>query len=121
MSAQHTKGPWRLQHLGNQEADLISGGTFMGLTGGSGAPEKYDAKDAAEWLANAQLVVTAPDLLSIAKRWAALDAGSWHVDRHAAEKAELLADTRAAIDKAELGSTQAAIRAMARDSTKAGG
>ena len=42
----------------------------------------------------------APDLLSIARRWAALDAGAWHADRHTDEKAQLLADTRAAIAKA---------------------
>jgi len=40
-------------------------------------------------------------LLSIAKRWGALDGGSWNVDRHAREKQELLEDTRAAIAKAE--------------------
>jgi len=41
------------------------------------------------------------DLLDIAKRWAALDGGSWHIDRHAREKTELLADTKALISKAE--------------------
>lgn len=41
-------------------------------------------------------------LLSIAKRWSALDGGSWHVERHAREKDELLDDTRAAIAKATL-------------------
>ncbi len=47
------------------------------------------------------LIIAAPDLLSIARRWAALDGGAWHVERHAAEKQELLADTRAAISKAQ--------------------
>lgn len=51
--------------------------------------------------ANARLIAAAPDLLSIAKRWAALDGGSWHVERHAKEKGELLKDTAAAIAKAE--------------------
>lgn len=41
-----------------------------------------------------------PDLLSIAKRWIALDGGTWNVERHAREKAELLKDTAAAIAKA---------------------
>lgn len=41
------------------------------------------------------------DLLSVAKRWSALDAGSWNVERYAAEKAELLTDTRAIIAKTE--------------------
>jgi hypothetical protein len=41
-----------------------------------------------------------PDLLSIAKRWISLDGGTWNVERHAREKAELLKDTAAAIAKA---------------------
>ena len=41
------------------------------------------------------------ELLQIARRWSALDGGAWHVQRHASEKAELLADTRAAIAKSE--------------------
>ncbi|MFG1417219.1 hypothetical protein V5F38_05320 [Xanthobacter sp. V0B-10] len=56
-------------------------------------PEEADA--------NFRLIDAAPDLLSIAKRWAALDGGAWNVERHAAEKAELLADTKATIAKAE--------------------
>lgn len=46
------------------------------------------------------LIAAAPDLLAIAERWAAIDGGSWNVDRHAAEKAELVADTAAVIAKA---------------------
>jgi len=41
------------------------------------------------------------ELLSIARRWAALDAGAWHPTRYAAEKKELIADTEAVIAKAE--------------------
>lgn len=41
------------------------------------------------------------ELLNIAKRWAALDGGLWHVERHAREKSELLADTKALISKVE--------------------
>ena len=51
--------------------------------------------------ANARLIAAAPTLLSIAKRWAALDGGRWLQERYAREKAELLADTAAAIAKAE--------------------
>ena len=49
---------------------------------------------------NRVLILAAPELLSIAMRWAALDAGAWNGVRHAYEKTELLADTRAAIAKA---------------------
>ena len=58
----------------------------------------YDTTGAA----NARLITASPDLLSIARRWDALDAGAWDAARHAREKAELLADTRAAIRKAEV-------------------
>lgn len=50
--------------------------------------------------ANARLIAAAPELLSIAERWAALDGGAWHVQRHSNEKAELLADTAVVIAKA---------------------
>ena len=38
------------------------------------------------------------ELLSIARRWAAIDA-QWHPNRYESEKAELLRDTRALIEK----------------------
>lgn len=47
----------------------------------------------------------APALLAILRRWAALEAGSWHADRHTAEKRQIMGETRALIAKAEgLGS-----------------
>jgi hypothetical protein len=64
-------------------------------------PEWAEANGAT--LADEILRAAAPELLSIAERWAALDAGSWHQVRHANEKAELLADTRAVIAKATGG------------------
>ncbi|MFG1401990.1 hypothetical protein [Xanthobacter sediminis] len=57
--------------------------------------------DTGQTEANARLIAAAPDLLSIAKRWSALDGGAWAVERHAREKTELLADTKAVIAKAE--------------------
>lgn len=53
-----------------------------------------------EDLANARLIAAAPDLLSIAKRWLALDAGNWHPERALRDQRDLEADTRAAIAKA---------------------
>lgn len=52
-------------------------------------------------LDNRNLRALNAEMLAVAKRWRALDGGAWHVDRHAAEKAELLRDTEAAIAKAE--------------------
>ncbi len=57
-----TPGPWRVQMMGHFSADLICNGTFMGLNGGSGAPDYLDADDREEWLANANLIAAAPDL-----------------------------------------------------------
>lgn len=51
--------------------------------------------------ADARLISSAPVLLSIARRWVAIGYGSWHPERYAQEKAELLADTRALIAKVE--------------------
>ena len=60
----HTPGPWRVQFLGPQEADLIHKGTFAGISGGSGCPNHLDADDQAIWEANARLIAQAPDLLA---------------------------------------------------------
>lgn len=43
---------------------------------------------------------TAPDLLSIARRWGALDGGAWNVERYNLERIVLLSDTQAAVAKA---------------------
>lgn len=87
MSA-HTPGPW-----------LVSNDGYNYIVGTArGVDEIADLIDSE---ADARLIHAAPDLLSIAKRWAAIDGGAWNVQRHAQEKKELLADTRAAIAKAE--------------------
>lgn len=84
----HTPGPWEAingDHVRDANGIVICEIREMGIL---------------EHAANANLIATAPDLLSIARRWAALDGGAWHAERHASEKAELLADTLAAIAKA---------------------
>ena len=48
-----------------------------------------------------RLEVERDELLKLLRRWNAIDAGSWAPDRHANEKRELIADTRAAISKVE--------------------
>lgn len=58
--AKFTPGPWKIQFLGQAEADLINRGTFMGLNAGSGAPAILDADDEAVWEANAHLAAAAP-------------------------------------------------------------
>lgn len=96
MSAKHTPGPWRLSHNESGAFAIEDDNRIAILC--SRAPWDHRA---AESIANGRLMTAAPELLSIARRWAALDAGGWHPDRHAADKAELLAATRAAIAKAE--------------------
>ncbi len=39
------------------------------------------------------------ELVSMLQRWNALDGGSWNVDRHARDKAELKSDTRSLLAK----------------------
>lgn len=62
--SKHTPGPWRVQFLGNYDADLIHKGTFAGINAGSGAPDKLDADEFATWEANVRLIGAAPDLLT---------------------------------------------------------
>ncbi len=61
---------------------------------------EFDAAQA-EAMRIERLHDAAQELLSIARRWVALDGGSWHVVRHASDKAQLLADTAAVIAKTE--------------------
>lgn len=94
MSARHHPEPWTFGTRGD-------GSMWMSLGDPSSAPHAQFDWHGGE--ANARLIAAAPDLLSIAQRWAAIDGGAWHVERHASEKSELLADTKAAIAKAEAG------------------
>lgn len=92
----HTPGPFftTCPHGGTIYVEArLRGSTIqeVAAVGPTETPEQQQA--------NAKLFATAPDLLSIAKRWAALD-GQWHPDRYESEKAELLIDTRTAIAKA---------------------
>ncbi len=48
-----------------------------------------------------RLEVERDELLKLLRRWNAIDAGSSAPDRHASEKQELIADTRAAVAKVE--------------------
>ena len=100
----HTPGPWFVVNVGSEDmphmevmAARIAGRpprhcVAMCCTGDNSQEMEN---------ANARLIASAPTLLSIAKRWAALDGGSWHLVRHASEKNELLADTGRAIAEAE--------------------
>lgn len=66
---------------------------------------------------DAQLIAAAPDLLSIAKRWVALDGGVWNTERHSREKAELLEATKNLIAQVE---GRAALSALPPDSAQSG-
>jgi len=100
--SKHTSGPWRVEKV----SAVVGGGSCIPIMAGKTmvvATVGYDDDDQdmieASW-ADAHLIAATPDLLSIAKRWAALNGGEWHAERHAREKAELLRDTQAAIAKA---------------------
>jgi len=91
----HTPGPWVAVEIGQGGPADAPMPVFeiQSADGHAVIAEYVDAK-------NAPVLAAAPDLLSIAQRWAALDGGDWHVARHASDKAELLADTRAAVSRA---------------------
>lgn len=89
----HTPGPWIVRAVPN-----------VGLVGHTGYAIDFneDQEQVVDFVyeeADAKLIAAAPDLLSIAKRWIALDA-QWHPDRYESEKAELLRDTKAIVAKA---------------------
>jgi hypothetical protein len=96
MRSAHTRGPWTAKEvIGLPDEDWWSIVALHGTEEVAIIPRRNET-DAQ----NARLIAAAPELLAIAQRWGALDGGAWHVERHAAEKAELLADTRGAIAKA---------------------
>jgi hypothetical protein len=91
-----SRKPWLLEHrsdpwYGNQITVTDSNHCALCRVPPSG-PEQFKL---------ARLIAESPKLLSIARRWVALDAGAWHPERYAAEKKELIADTEAVIAKAE--------------------
>ena len=94
----HTPGPWR---AGNWGDSIVADQPIQGGINGSDAVESYGGHLIAESISecNRPLIIAAPDLLSIAQRWVALDA-QWHPDRYASEKQQLLTDTKEAITKA---------------------
>ncbi|RBB97509.1 hypothetical protein C3E97_027725 [Pseudomonas sp. MWU12-2115] len=94
MSAkEHTPAPWTVREISHSN---VPGQRAFAIDFND------DQEQVVDWVyeeADAKLIAAAPDLLSIAKRWAALDA-QWHPDRYESEKAELLRDTRAIIAQA---------------------
>lgn len=100
----HTPGPWAISH---RHSRCLVWAQPDGPQGPSVSIAQIDrcTFDGAGHLdnsaANAALIAVAPDLLAIAKRWAALDGSGWDVSRHADEKACLFADTQMTIARAE--------------------
>lgn len=94
MSAQnHTPAPWTVREVTHSN---VPGQRAFAID------FNEDQEQVVDWVyeeADAKLIAAAPDLLSIALRWAALDR-QWHPDRYESEKAELLRDTKAAVAKA---------------------
>ncbi len=96
----HTPGPWYVQDDHGKRWIETNGNddTIAEIHRRASKGSVYSCKEAA---ANAHLIAAAPDLLSIAQRFLALDA-QWHPDRYESEKSELMADARAAIAKAQV-------------------
>lgn len=105
-NAEHwpTPGPWLIQDertmcdeiwIGAEhpEAGFVS---HVSVRAGCGEAAELGSPEA-----NAAHIVKCcngyPKVISLLRRWRALDAGSWHPDRHAADKKDLLAETRAVL------------------------
>ena len=89
----HTPAPWTIREVKHSN---VPGQRAFAID------FNEDQEQVVDWVyeeADAKLIAAAPDLLSIARRWAVLDA-QWHPDRYESEKAELLIDTRTVIAKA---------------------
>jgi len=102
----HTPGPWMTYHeadipipvaVGTVAGSGTHAGTICEICGQTDADGVFSPAVTA---ANARLIAAAPDMLTLARRWLALDGGAWLVDRHTNEKRQLIEDTRAAIAKA---------------------
>jgi len=91
-----TPGPWLIE---DERDGTFSVWTRQPHTGTLATVHEEDINGAYPAKANAQLMSVAPELLSIAQRWLALDS-QWHPERHASEKTQLLAETRDLIAKA---------------------
>ncbi len=123
--AGHTPGPWRviegrtLLHIGGEgPVCSISVSANHVHEDEPGTKRRYIERQRA----NARLVSASPDLLEVLKEVVEalrIHAPGTSLNNHNFDALGIKA--HAAIDKAEHGSTQAAVRAMARDSTKAGG
>lgn len=109
----HTSAPWLMPHFARPDIECNCGyvlsPNYMGAIATvhfeGEKPGVYDDNPPMdEAIANARLIAAAPDLLNIARRWAALEGGSWNTERLARETDALLADTVAAIAKATGGS-----------------
>lgn len=100
MSAAHSPGPWHYRAMLTASENHTGFRIYDSRGNWALAEVQPGDQDGIEGEANARLIATAPKLLHLASRWAALDGGAWHVERHAREKAELLAETEAAVREA---------------------
>lgn len=91
----HNPGPWRVARKDRRKVITEHGLMIGRATLADGRASM--AWPVAEAEAHARLMAAAPDLLTLLRRWVALDGGAWDVARHAADKRELTAETCAAI------------------------
>jgi hypothetical protein len=91
---EYSAGPWSVRQ------DVAGTGKSMAVISRTGAVVALMKHAHSNKSANARLIAAAPDLLAALKVLVAVDAGAWHPERHAREKAEAIAYARAAIAKA---------------------
>ncbi|HCF7628834.1 hypothetical protein MUB13_20905 [Pseudomonas aeruginosa] len=94
----HTPGPWEIERYSDGLIQIV--GNIRAVSDHEEHVTTVVEAVTRGDEANARLIAAAPELLSIAKRWAALDGSAWHLVRYEEEKRELLAATNEAIAKA---------------------
>ena len=97
--ARNWNAPWTVERDGNGHAGMIEVKGPRILVRGFTLATDIDRVTAEQIEDEAELIAVAPDMLSLVKRWHALEGGAWHPDRLAAEKRALERDTQMLFDR----------------------
>ena len=99
--SKHTKGPWWLHR--EYSTIYVEGSARDARVVQEVAAVGPKEGGPVQQLADAFLIVSAPDMLGLLQEWDAIDGGVWHAERHASEKADLRRRTAQLIAKATHG------------------
>lgn len=93
--------------------ERLQGGCVQCGESDDGAIELFDIEGANDLMEDAAEAISG--LLSIAKRWIALDGGGWDTERYVRTKAALLEDTRKLVVELSCSAGRLALQSEERD------